>query len=34
VTLGRRYGNAEQQPPRDSPDRVVLVMSIETTSRH
>ncbi len=29
VRLGTRYGNAEQQPPADSPDRVILVMSIE-----
>ncbi len=29
VHLGRRYGNAEQQPPKDSADRVILVMSIE-----
>lgn len=29
VRLGKRYGNAEQQPPADSPDRVILVMSIE-----
>lgn len=29
VHLGKRYGNAEQQPPKDSPDRVILVMSIE-----
>ncbi len=29
VRLGRRYGNAEQQPPADSTDRVILVMSIE-----
>ena len=29
VTLGRRYGNPEQQPPPDSPDRVILVMRIE-----
>jgi PPOX class probable F420-dependent enzyme len=29
VTLGNRYGNADQQPPADSPDRVILVMSIE-----
>jgi PPOX class probable F420-dependent enzyme len=28
VVLGKRYGNAEQQPPKDSPDRVILVMSI------
>lgn len=32
VVLGKRYGNAEQQPPRDSPDRVILVMSIEHTT--
>ena len=32
VTLGKRYGNAEQQPPQDSPDRVILVMSIESTT--
>ncbi len=29
VHLGRRYGNPDQQPPADSPDRVVLVMSID-----
>jgi PPOX class probable F420-dependent enzyme len=29
VHLGKRYGNAEQEPPADSADRVVLVMSIE-----
>lgn len=29
VTLGRRYGNAAQQPPPDSADRVILVMSID-----
>jgi len=29
VRLGKRYGFADQQPPADSPDRVVLVMSIE-----
>jgi len=33
VRLGRRYGNAEQQPPRDSPDRVILVMSLEHSVR-
>lgn len=32
VTLGKRYGNPEQQPPRDSADRVILVMSIEATT--
>lgn len=34
VVLGKRYGNAEQQPPADSPDRVILVMSIDRVSRH
>ena len=29
VVLGERYGNPGQQPPPDSADRVVLVMSIE-----
>jgi PPOX class probable F420-dependent enzyme len=29
VRLGKRYGNADQAPPPDSADRVVLVMSIE-----
>ncbi len=33
VRLGQRYGNAEQQPPPDSADRVVLVMSIEKTTK-
>ena len=33
VRLGRRYGNAEQQPPPDSVDRVILVMSIEKTTK-
>ena len=33
VRLGRRYGNAEQQPPPDSADRVILVMSIEKTTK-
>ena len=32
VVLGKRYGNPAQQPPKDSPDRVVLVMSIESTT--
>lgn len=32
VTLGKRYGNAQQQPPKDSADRVILVMSIESTT--
>ncbi|MET1044754.1 MAG: PPOX class F420-dependent oxidoreductase [Microbacteriaceae bacterium] len=29
VRLGQRYGNAEQQAPADSADRVILVMSVE-----
>ena len=33
VRLGRRYGNAAQTPPPDSPDRVVLVMSVESTTK-
>ncbi len=33
VRLGRRYGNQGQQPPPDSADRVVLVMSIEKTTK-
>jgi len=33
VRLGQRYGNAEQQPPPDSADRVILVMSIEKTTK-
>jgi PPOX class probable F420-dependent enzyme len=32
VTLGRRYGNAEQKPPPDSADRVILVMSVESST--
>ncbi|GLW06899.1 PPOX class F420-dependent enzyme [Microtetraspora sp. NBRC 13810] len=28
VRLGRRYGNPDQQPPPDSPDRVILVMTV------
>jgi PPOX class probable F420-dependent enzyme len=32
VRLGRRYGNPEQLPPPDSPDRVILVMSVEKTT--
>jgi PPOX class probable F420-dependent enzyme len=34
VRLGRRYGNADQQPPPDKADRVILVMSIEKVNRH
>lgn len=34
VRLGQRYGNAEQQAPADSADRVVLVMSIEKALGH
>lgn len=33
VRLGTRYGNPNQKPPADSPDRVILVMSIETTTK-
>lgn len=33
VELGRRYGMPETQPPPDSPDRVVLVMSVEKVIR-
>lgn len=29
VRLGQRYGNADQQPPPDSADRVILVMSVD-----
>jgi PPOX class probable F420-dependent enzyme len=32
VVLGKRYGNEDQQPPDDSADRVILVMSIEHTA--
>jgi hypothetical protein len=32
VRMGKRYGNADQQPPQDSPDRVILVMSIDRVS--
>ena len=32
VVLGKRYGNSDQQPPADSADRVILVMSIEHTA--
>lgn len=34
VVLGKRYGNAAQQPPADSADRVILVMTIERVGRH
>ncbi len=33
VRLGQRYGNAGQQPPPDSADRVILVMNIEKTAK-
>jgi PPOX class probable F420-dependent enzyme len=32
VRLGQRYGNADQQPPPDSADRVILVMSVENVA--
>jgi len=34
VVLGKRYGNPGQQPPPDSADRVILVMSVERTTSH
>jgi PPOX class probable F420-dependent enzyme len=34
VHLGQRYGNPDQQPPPDSADRVVLVMSIDKVAVH
>ena len=34
VRLGQRYGNPDQQPPPDSPDRAVLVMAIEYADTH
>jgi len=33
VRLGKRYGNAGQQAPPDSPDRVILVMNVEKTTK-
>lgn len=33
VRLGQRYGNAGQQAPPDSPDRLILVMSIEKVTK-
>ena len=32
IVLGKRYGNADQKAPADSADRVILVMSIESTT--
>jgi len=32
VHMGQRYGNAGQQAPPDSPNRVILVMSVESTT--
>jgi PPOX class probable F420-dependent enzyme len=29
VRLGQRYGDPDQQPPADSPDRVILVMTVQ-----
>jgi PPOX class probable F420-dependent enzyme len=34
VRLGQRYGNADQRPPPDAPDRVILIMRVEKTARH
>ncbi|QAY74016.1 PPOX class F420-dependent oxidoreductase [Agromyces protaetiae] len=33
VRLGVRYGDADQQPPADRADRVILTMSVERTQR-
>jgi PPOX class probable F420-dependent enzyme len=33
VRLGRRYGNPDQAAPADSPDRVILIMSVEKTTK-
>jgi PPOX class probable F420-dependent enzyme len=33
VHLGRRYGNADTQPPPDSADRVILLMDVRGTAR-
>ncbi len=33
VRLGKRYGNPDQQAPPDSADRVILVMSVEKTTK-
>ena len=33
IRLGKRYGNAGQQAPPDSADRVILVMSVEKTTK-
>jgi PPOX class probable F420-dependent enzyme len=33
VRLAKRYGSASPQPPRDAPDRVILVMSIGHVTR-
>jgi PPOX class probable F420-dependent enzyme len=34
VELGKRYGNAEQAPPPDSPDRVVIVVKPTAFGTH
>ena len=34
VHLGRRYGNPDQVAPKDSADRVILVMSMESSTAH
>jgi PPOX class probable F420-dependent enzyme len=33
VRLGQRYGDPDQQPPPDSADRVILVMSVDKVTR-
>jgi PPOX class probable F420-dependent enzyme len=34
VHLGRRYGNADQSPPPDAADRVILYMRIDRVAHH
>jgi PPOX class probable F420-dependent enzyme len=34
VHLGRRYGNADQQPPPDAASRVILYMRVDRVGRH
>jgi PPOX class probable F420-dependent enzyme len=34
VHLGRRYGNADQQPPPDAADRVILHMRVDRVARY
>jgi len=34
VHLGRRYGEPDAQPPAHSPDRVILMMSVDKALGH